>query len=342
MRRTRRWKWSAKTILIAACVGSGVVHAGLIVVLERIRIAAPKPRLVDAPATQLTLAPAPDLKPAPPQTPTPKQPKPAPPKPEPPKPEPPKPETPKPAPAPDSLLASKPVAKAPQPTAKAAAPASAPAAAPPVPPESESPPPPAVASFAGVQGVRARHIVYVMDGSAAMVTTLPFVEEELIHSISRLDASQSFEVIVFRDPPEAKSGQPLPAIERFSSSGYTQAAPGVRQRVENWVQGIRPAGSSVPLDGLREGLALHPDLIFLLTCSIPRSQAGTWGEGNAATLAALDKLNPPDDLGRRPTVIKTVQLLADDPTGLLQSIAAIHGDGPGSYRVLTLEDLKGQ
>jgi hypothetical protein len=193
-----------------------------------------------------------------------------------------------------------------------------------------------------VEGVRAKRIVYVMDGSAAMVTTLPFIEDELVRSVARLTSSQSFQVVVFRDPPESRSGKPLPALERFSPQGLTPANAAARQQVGTWIQGIRPLGSSVPLDGLREALDLHPDLIFLLTCSIQRSQAGTWGQGNAATLAALDKLNPPDSYGRRPTVIKAVQLLADDPTGLLQAIAAIHGDGPGSYRVLTLEELKGQ
>lgn len=203
-------------------------------------------------------------------------------------------------------------------------------------------PPPAVASFAGVEGVRATRIVYVMDGSAAMVTTLPFVEEELAGSVARLNSSQRFQIIVFREPPASRPGRSPPALERFSPNGFTIANIAARQQVASWVQAIRPSGSSVPLEGLREALNLHPDLIFLLTCSIPRSEAGTWGEGNAATLAALDTLNPPDAYGRRPTVIKAVQLLADDPTGLLQAIAAIHGDGPGSYRVLTLDELKGQ
>lgn len=319
-----RWRISARAAIIAACVGSAVVHAGLVVLLVQIRLAAPRPQLIDAPATQLTLAPL-----TPPAAPV--EPKPAPPPP-------PAPEA---TPPTDPLLASMttvPDVPHPTPATQAARPNPKPAAAQ---APATTPSPPAVASFAGVEGVRAKRIVYVMDGSAAMVTTLPFIEDELVRSVARLNASQSFQVVVFRDPPESRSGKALPALEKFSPEGLTAANTAARQHVSTWIQSIRPLGSSVPLEGLREALGLHPDLIFLLTCSIQRSEAGTWGEGNAATLAALDRLNPPDASGRRPTVIKAVQLLADDPTGLLQAIATIHGDGAGSYRVLTLDELKG-
>lgn len=311
---------STKAALGAAAIGSAIVHAGLVVFLVTVRLEGPRPTLVDAPATQLTLAPTPP-RPAPP-APKPAEPAPAPP-------------TPPPAEPP---LADKPKSlplEALAPTPVIAAPASPRVSASPSPPP---PPPPAIASFAGVQGTRAKRVVYVMDGSAAMLTTLPYVQDELVQSVSRLDASQSFQIIVFRDPPA--SGRPTPALERFSATDFTPALG--RAGVASWVRSIRPVGSSVPLEGLRSALMLHPDLIFLLTCSIPRSQAGTWGEGNAATLAALDALNPADASGKRATVIKAVQLLADDPTGLLQAIAAAHGDGPGSYRVLTLDDLNGR
>jgi hypothetical protein len=38
-------------------------------------------------------------------------------------------------------------------------------------------------------------------------------------------------------------------------------------------------------------------------------------------------------------VIKTIQFLEEDPTGVMRAIAERHGDGPGSYRVLTPRDL---
>ncbi|MFA6044530.1 MAG: hypothetical protein WC718_06065, partial [Phycisphaerales bacterium] len=87
-----RWRISARAALIAACVGSAVVHAGLAVLLVQIRLAAPRPQLVDAPATQLTLAPL-----TPPAAPVEAKLTPPPPSPPPPEPK----------PAPDSLLTSK-------------------------------------------------------------------------------------------------------------------------------------------------------------------------------------------------------------------------------------------
>ena len=43
--------------------------------------------------------------------------------------------------------------------------------------------------------------------------------------------------------------------------------------------------------------------------------------------------------GQRRTVIKAIQFLEEDPTGTMQAIGEDHGDGPGSYAVLTLKAL---
>src|SRR6185295_11960745 len=98
---------------------------------------------------------------------------------------------------------------------------------------------------------------------------------------------------------------------------------------------IIPTGRSNPLDGLRRGLSLDPDAVFLLSRSIRRSggaagdgtgaaaigegAGGVWGRGKTEILAELDKLNPRRGQQRR-TVIEALQFLEEDPTGTMQAI----------------------
>lgn len=206
-------------------------------------------------------------------------------------------------------------------------------------PESADPlpePPPTAASasvsFAGVKAERAGRIVYALDASGAMTTSLAYVKTELARSISRLEEGQRFQIVVFRQLP----GGVKPVIEMFDSSGsFAAATDEAKTRAAVWLAGIEPAGSSQPLAGLRSALVFKPDLIYLLTRSIRRSgQNSAWGQGTRATLDELDRLNPKGRGGARGTVIKALQFIDNDPTGMLQEIGNTHGDGPGSYRVI--------
>lgn len=198
------------------------------------------------------------------------------------------------------------------------------------------------ASFAGVEVSRATRIVYVMDGSAAMVPSLPFVKEELMRSVGRLGAGQAFQVVVFRRPPVVNGRATAPEIERFSASEpYLDATPSNKVRLAQWLERVQPKGGSAPLIGLSAGLNQGPDLVFLLTRSIRRTGTSEWGSGKDSILASLDALNPVNAFtGQRRAVIKTLQFLDEDPTGILPAIASAHGDGEGSYRVLTVDDLR--
>lgn len=332
-----------RAAILIPIVGSVIVHAGAWWGLLHIPVRR-APRLTDAPAppppeTVLTLntpAPAPKVEPPPPEI------KPAPPPPEPkpePKPEPPpqpveiaplKVETPIPAPAPAPVI----TAPAPKPTPTPA----------PVTPIAEPQPEPAPASFAGVQGPRASRIVYVVDSSGSMTSSLPFVLAELDRSVSRLNASQSFQVIVYHDPPRGSHGAPLEVFDQRADTHTLVAANDEnKQRLRSWLAGVQPSGRSDPREALVTALSLKPELIFLLTRSIKRSGPdASWAGGNRAMLETLDRLNPVDTRSRmRPVIIKTIQFVDDDPTGLLKSIAAAHGDGEGSYRVMRLEEMPG-
>lgn len=244
-----------------------------------------------------------------------------------------------PAPSPKQAITPKPVP----------APATTPAPTPPPAPA------PAKATFAGVKADRAERVVYVVDASGAMTTSLTFVLDELSRSIGRLDESQQFQVILFREPPptsgdaenQGSAGAENPGFEIFHpkgarAAGLLRANDTNKDAVRGWLRTVRPLGRSAPLPGLRAALTLKPQLVFLLTRSITRSgSTPQWGSGNAAVLKTLDELNPHDRVtGRRAVTVKTIQFLDDDPSGLLRSIAEQHGDGPGSYTLKTIGDLQ--
>lgn len=194
-------------------------------------------------------------------------------------------------------------------------------------------------TFAGLSasGVRARSVVYVVDASGPMVTTLPGVLAEVRRSVDALLPTQRFGVVLFSDA--------LPGSAAVFDSALRDASPRQRSRLDSWLRSVAPAGKSSPLAGLRAGLALRPQVIFLLSRSIERSGGGQWGEGLQATLDELERLNPVDPAtGLRPVLIKTVQFLEPDPTGTMQAIAQYHGGGArggeGGPSAVVVKELK--
>lgn len=199
------------------------------------------------------------------------------------------------------------------------------------------------ATFAGLGARQATRIVYVVDASGAMVSSLKFVLSEVERSVRSLSSGQKFQVVLFRDRPGAEGG----LYEVFAPGGgrakLVAATPQNKAELSRWLGTVTPLGKSNPLDGLKRGLEFDPDAIFLLSRSIRRSGAegGVWGGRSAQeTLAELDRLNPREARsGRRRVVVKAIQFLEEDPTGTMQMIGNEHGDGPGSYAVLTLQAI---
>jgi hypothetical protein len=199
-------------------------------------------------------------------------------------------------------------------------------------------------AFAGLSAQRTRSVVYVVDASGPMVTTLPQVLALVTRSVSDLTPTQRFSVVLFRD---VESGGGGGGVEVFQPR-VVDATPRNRARLRDFLEGVRPRGRSNPLAGLRAALAMRPQVVFLLTRSIERSGGGQWEQGLERTLAELDSLNPIDPAtGRRAVVIKTIQFLDEDPTGIMRGIATQHGErarGEGraadqDYRVLPAEEL---
>lgn len=210
-------------------------------------------------------------------------------------------------------------------------------AAPTAPPVVAREPEPPAAAFAGLQARAATRIVYVVDASGAMVHTLSFVLDELARSVSRLQPTQSFQIILLGERP---GHPPLRVLSLDADrAGLVRATPANRQAARVWLNAVVAGGRSNPLEGLRAALELKPDLVFLLARGIQRT--GTDQPDQAErTLAELDRLNPVDPrTSLRPAIIKTIQFIDEDPTGLLPRIAQFHGDGEGSIRLVRPESL---
>jgi hypothetical protein len=237
----------------------------------------------------------------------------------------------------ESMPAPTPVVQVPvqAPIPAAAAPALPPAPIVPViAAKSEAP----AAGFAGVQVRKARRIVYAVDVSGAMAACLDSVLLELRRSIGRLDSEQQFQIVFFRQ--ELNGDQRAVAIDdRGGKASMLSASSENKRRVDQLLRSARPLGRSAPLVGLQRSLEFAPDVVFLLTSNIRRSDQGE--STDAMILRSLEDLNPISRVsGRRPVVIKTLQFVEDDPTGLMQSIGRLHGDGPGSYVQLKVSDIE--
>jgi hypothetical protein len=195
--------------------------------------------------------------------------------------------------------------------------------------------------FAGVEARRARRIVYVVDASGPMASSLAFVKSELARSIGRLAADQSFQVLFFRETADGSSGVGFSAFG--ASSGGTElhsATPESKKQLLSWLSTIRPGGRSNPRAALEAAINLRPEVVFVLSRRIKRTNVADAAAEVRDVMSLLDRINPQDHVtGVRPVVVKTIQFLDDDPSGMLQQIAETHGDGAGSYRLLTLEQL---
>lgn len=173
--------------------------------------------------------------------------------------------------------------------------------------------------FAGLGSSNARSVVYVVDASGPMVSSLREVVDELERSVSRLSATQRFGVVAFgrvKGGEETRSFMPV----------LVRATPQAKKELHEWLAELAPAGRSNPLSGLRAALKLKSDAVFLLSRGIERSGGGVWELGLDPTMEELDRLNPVNKRsGRRNVVVKTIQFLDEDPTGTMQRIGQLHG-----------------
>lgn len=191
-------------------------------------------------------------------------------------------------------------------------------------------------TFAGVRTSAAARIVYAVDASGATATSFSYIRERLLQSIDRLSPTQRFQVVLFRQradslvelAPIVDDTDPLPRATRAN-----------KRAVADWIATIPAAGRSNPLDALETAIDLDPDMILLISRAIART-GDEWAGGLRNVRTTLDELNPADPVtGDRPVVIKTIQLLDEDPTNIMRTIGILHGDGAQDHQVVSYDQL---
>jgi hypothetical protein len=194
--------------------------------------------------------------------------------------------------------------------------------------------------FSGLGASDARDIVYVVDASGSMITSLPDVFTELRRSIARLHPMQRFQVFLIQSPRDNATGEP--------GFIYTTVPSGLRkpvlidgtrankQAVFEWLETIGANRASNIIPALEAALKLRPDAVFLLSSGA--TDPALLGMSPDAALSRLDQLNPRRSSGDRSVVIRTIQVLEEDPLSLLRRIAAAHG-GESGYKFISRDEI---
>ena len=208
------------------------------------------------------------------------------------------------------------------------------------PPRLISPDAPPRVEFSGLGVSEARDIVYVVDASGSMVTSMASVVAELGRSISALHPVQRVQVLLFRVPVGAGADEPgyisAPLPAPSAAPVLFDATRANKKSALDWLATITPRFRSNPLPALEAALRLRPDAVFVMSSgATDEALSGMTAE---EVLARLDLLNPQRRDGSRAVAIRAVQVLEEDPAGLLRRIAEAHG-GENGYKFISREDL---
>jgi len=198
--------------------------------------------------------------------------------------------------------------------------------------------------FAGLGAGNAQDVVYVIDASGSMVSSLPSVKAMLKQSIAQLGATQRFQVILFTDNGFVVAPDPAnPGMQR--QWRLIRALRENRESIEDWVDGVQASGRGNPVPALEQAVALlqasETGAIFIL--SRASAGSGAWEQSREQILETLDRLNPRDQrTGRRRLSIHSIQFIDLDSAGVLEAIAREHGSARGeSFTVISREELDG-
>ena len=163
----------------------------------------------------------------------------------------------------------------------------------------------------GGQARGARSVVYVVDRSGSMLTTIHGVKNELRESITRLRRSQKFHIIFFN------TGTPLESPPKRLVSSIKAH----KREAFKFVESIGAGGGTDPRPAMRRAFAVGPDMIYFLTD----------GEFDPVLIDLLDKLNR-----KRKVRIFTIAYVSRKGAPLLERIAREHN---GEYRFVSEDEI---
>jgi uncharacterized protein with von Willebrand factor type A (vWA) domain len=114
------------------------------------------------------------------------------------------------------------------------------------------------AGFFGAKGA-GKTFVYVVDMSGSMEgERFRRALAELIRSINKLSAEQSFYVIFFND-------KMFPMFDPQPAKGLIPATTANKSRATRWIRNRKPSSTTDPKAALEKALGMKPQVIFLLT-----------------------------------------------------------------------------
>ncbi len=112
--------------------------------------------------------------------------------------------------------------------------------------------------FFGVEGI-GTSVVYVVDRSGSMYgQRFERAMAELVRSIDTLSAEQQFFVYLFND-------RTLPLLDLDPADGLILATAENKSAARDWIWKQRPDSTTDPGRALELALAMHPEIVFLLT-----------------------------------------------------------------------------
>ena len=180
--------------------------------------------------------------------------------------------------------------------------------------------------FAGASMGVAREVVFVIDASGSMTAWLPFVIDEVERTLAAMTADQRFAVVCFSG--EAVTVTPTKGLVKATPAASAAAIQSLRTTA-----GRQPGGGSDPVPAMKEAFSMKPELILLLSEGL--AGRGRWAVDRAATMRALDQLNPARDV--RVSCIRLTTDSQKDSAVLMEDISAAYGDG--DVTTITLEEL---
>ncbi|MFH1746340.1 MAG: hypothetical protein ABIG44_04775 [Planctomycetota bacterium] len=106
--------------------------------------------------------------------------------------------------------------------------------------------------------VKANKIVYVVDFSGSIIVAEEDLKRELKRSVSKLNPTQAFNVIIF-----------FSEDERFKSESFAAklqpATEDTRTQFFNWLESKAPQGQTRPLQSMKRALNMQPEVIFFFS-----------------------------------------------------------------------------
>lgn len=163
-----------------------------------------------------------------------------------------------------------------------------------------------------------RNIVYACDASGSMIAVFAELKAELSKSIKGLKPVYGFNIIFFQDDGYL-------AVD----ANLLPVTPETKQKAFNFIDAVRPVGTTDPIPGIQHALRSQPEVIFLVT-------DGDFPD-NVHVIDTLRRLNKDGKTG-----INTILFQSGDnaPTDTsVQMMEQIATENRGSFKLVNLKEL---